>query len=130
MQQNFTWIICRRIGRKRSSLKESVNPLPGKRIEELVPENQRIPLDMYPVIDRIVDTDSFFEFKKLYAKEMITGFCRIGGRAVGIVANQSKAKGGVIFPESAEKAAHFISLCDAYNVPLLFLGRFTWFYGW
>ena len=78
-------------------------------------------MDMYPVIERIVDKDSFFEFKKLYAKEMITGFCRIGGRSIGIVANQSKVKGGVIFPESAEKAAHFISLCDAYNIPLLFL---------
>ena len=96
-------------------------PIEGKSIEELVPENQRIPMDMYPVIERIVDKDSFFEFKKLYAKEMITGFCRIGGRSIGIVANQSKVKGGVIFPESAEKAAHFISLCDAYNVPLLFL---------
>src|SRR5699024_5775174 len=64
---------------------------------------------------------SFFEFKKLYAKEMITGFSRIGGRTIGIVANQSRVKGGVLFPESAEKAAHFVSLCDAYNVPLLFL---------
>ncbi|MEY8757813.1 acyl-CoA carboxylase subunit beta [Peribacillus frigoritolerans] len=103
------------------ALIESKLPIEGKEIEELVPENQRIPMDMYPVIERIVDKDSFFEFKKLYAKEMITGFCRIGGRSIGIVANQSKVKGGVIFPESAEKAAHFISLCDAYNIPLLFL---------
>ncbi|WP_342601853.1 acyl-CoA carboxylase subunit beta [Peribacillus sp. FSL E2-0159] len=102
-------------------LKEAIEPVPGKSIEEIVPENQRVPMDMYEVIYRIVDADSFFEFKELYAKEMITGFCRIGGRAVGIVANQSKAKGGVIFPESAEKAAHFVSLCDAYNIPLLFL---------
>lgn len=100
---------------------EAKLPVEGKEIEELVPESQRIPMDMYPVIERIVDKDSFFEFKKLYAKEMITGFCRIGGRSIGIVANQSKVKGGVIFPESAEKAAHFISLCDAYNIPLLFL---------
>ena len=107
--------------KEKVSLKESVDPLPGKRIEELVPVNQRVPLDMYAVIDRIVDAESFFEFKKLYAKEIITGFSRIGGRAVGIIANQAKAKGGVLFPESAEKAAHFISLCDAYNVPLLFL---------
>ncbi|CEI82635.1 putative propionyl-CoA carboxylase beta chain 5 [Oceanobacillus oncorhynchi] len=102
-------------------LSESIDPLPGKNIEEIVPANQRVPMDMYAVIDRIVDADSFFEFKQLYAKELITGFCRIGGRAVGIVANQSKVKGGVLFPESAEKAAHFVSLCDAYNVPLLFL---------
>lgn len=107
--------------KEKVSLKESVEPLPGKRIEELVPANQRVPMDMYAVIDRIIDADSFFEFKKLYAQELITGFSRIGGRAVGIVANQAKTKGGVLFPESAEKAAHFISLCDAYNIPLLFL---------
>lgn len=112
MPQNWT---------KNVSLKQSLEPVPGKRIEELVPANQRVPMDMYAVIERIVDADSFFEFKKLYAKEMITGFCRIGGRSIGIVANQSKVKGGVLFPESAEKAAHFISLCDAYNISLLFL---------
>lgn len=112
MPQNWT---------EKTTIKDAVKPLPGKKIEELVPANQRIPMDMYAVIDRIIDADSFFEFKKLYAKEIITGFSRIGGRAVGIVANQSKVKGGVIFPESAEKAAHFISLCDAYNIPLLFL---------
>src|SRR5699024_3277589 len=102
-------------------LANSLEPSPGKGIAELVPANQRVPLDMYAVINRIIDADSFFEFKKLYAKEMITGFSRIGGRTIGIVANQSRVKGGVLFPESAEKAAHFVSLCDAYNVPLLFL---------
>lgn len=102
-------------------LKEVVSPVAGKSIEELVPKNQRVPMDMYPVIEQLVDADSFFEFKKEYAKELITGFSRIGGRSIGIVANQAKVKGGVLFPESAEKAAHFISLCDAYNIPLLFL---------
>src|SRR5699024_872770 len=102
-------------------LANSLEPSPGKGIAELVPANQRVPLDMYAVINRIIDADSFFEFKKLYAKEMITGFSRIGGRTIGIVANQSRVKGGVLCPESAEKAAHFVSLCDAYNVPLLFL---------
>lgn len=103
------------------AMKDSIHPAPGKTIQELVPNNQRVPMDMYAVINRLVDEDSFFEFKKLYAKELITGFSRIGGRAVGIVANQSRTKGGVLFPDSAEKAAHFISLCDAYNIPLLFL---------
>jgi acetyl-CoA carboxylase carboxyltransferase component len=102
-------------------LRESADPVPGPGIEELVPANQRIPMDIYPVIERLVDAGSFFEMKKLYAPELVTGFCRIGGRTIGIVANQPKVKGGVLFPESAEKAAHFISLCDAYNVPLLFL---------
>lgn len=112
MPQNWT---------KTVPLIESIEPLPGKNIEELVPANQRVPMDMYAVINRLVDANSFFEFKKLYAKEMITGFCRIGGRTIGIVANQSKVRGGVLFPESAEKSAHFVSLCDAFNVPLLFL---------
>lgn len=99
----------------------SVEPVMGKPIEELVPANQRVPMNMYPVIEQLVDAESFFEFKKEYAKELITGFARIGGRSIGIVANQAKVKGGVLFPESAEKAAHFISLCDGYNIPLLFL---------
>lgn len=102
-------------------LVEPIAPVSGKKIEELVPKNQRVPMDMYPVIEQLVDAGSFFEFKKEYAKEIITGFSRIGGRSVGIIANQSKIKGGVLFPASAEKAAHFISLCDAYNIALLFL---------
>jgi methylmalonyl-CoA decarboxylase subunit alpha len=106
---------------EKTSLKESVDPTPGKGIEELVPASQRVPMDIYPIIERLVDAGSFFEMKKLYAPELVTGFCRIGGRAIGIVANQPKVKGGVLFPESAEKAAHFVSLCDAYNIPLLFL---------
>jgi len=59
--------------------------------------------------------------KKMFAKELIAGFARINGKAVGIVANQPKMKGGVLFVDSADKAARFIFLCDAYNVPLLFL---------
>lgn len=100
---------------------QSAEPVLGDNIENLVPKNQRVPMNMYPVIEQLIDKDSFFEFKKEYAKEIITGFSRIGGRAIGIVANQAKTKGGVLFPESAEKAAHFISVCDAYNIPLLFL---------
>lgn len=112
MPQNWT---------EKPPMKESVEPVEGRKIEEIVPENQRVPMDMYEVIERIIDADSFFEFKKLFAPELITGFSRIGGRVIGIVANQSKVKGGVLFPQSAEKAAHFISLCDSYNIPLLFL---------
>jgi len=102
-------------------LKDSLEPSPGKSIADLVPANQRVPLDMRAVIHKLIDADSFFEFKANYAKELITGFSRIDGRSIGIVANQSRVKGGVLFPNSAEKAAHFISLCDAYNIPILFL---------
>jgi acetyl-CoA carboxylase carboxyltransferase component len=68
-----------------------------------------------------VDEGSWLEVKKLFAKELLTGFARLDGRPVGIVANQPMQKGGVLFVDSADKAARFIWLCDAFNVPLLFL---------
>jgi acetyl-CoA carboxylase carboxyltransferase component len=76
---------------------------------------------MYEVIDRVVDAGSWFELKRLFAAEIIVGFARIGGRAVGIVANQPKVKGGVLFVDSSDKAARFIWLCNAFNVPLVYL---------
>lgn len=92
-----------------------------KTIEEIVPEKENVPFDMYQFIDRLIDEGSFFEMKKLFASEIITGFARIGGRAVGIVANQPRVKGGVLFVDSADKGARFMWLCDAFNIPLLFL---------
>ena len=76
---------------------------------------------MHTVIEGLVDDDSFFEVKPLFAAELITGFGRIDGRPVGIVANNSAVRGGVLFVDSADKAARFIWLCDAFNVPLLYL---------
>ena len=76
---------------------------------------------MYEVIDRIIDAGSWFEIKRLFAGEMIVGLARIGGRVVGIVANQPKVKGGVLFVDSSDKAAKFIWLCNAYNIPLVYL---------
>ena len=73
------------------------------------------------MIDALVDEGSFFELKKLFARELVTGFARIDGRAVGIVASQPKWKGGVLFVDSADKAARFIWLCDAFGLPLIFL---------
>lgn len=93
----------------------------GKNLEEIIPEKENVPFDMYQVIDRLVDKDSFFEIKKLFAPELITGFGRLGGRAIGIVANQPKVKGGVLFVDSANKGTRFIWLCNAFNIPLLFL---------
>jgi energy-coupling factor transporter ATP-binding protein EcfA2 len=72
-------------------------------------------------LNTLVDEGTFFELKTLFARELVTGFARLEGRAVGIVANQPKWKGGVLFVDSADKAARFIWLCDAFNVPLLFL---------
>ncbi len=96
-------------------------PIEGREIDEIVPEDQSEAFDMYELIDRIIDEGSFFEFKELYARELITGLARMNGRVVGILANQSMVKGGVLFPNSADKGAHFMQLCNAFNIPLLFL---------
>lgn len=92
-----------------------------KGIDEIIPKQENVPFDVMQVIDRICDAGSFFEIKKLFAGELVTGLARIGGRAVGILANQPKVKGGVLFVDSADKAARFIWLCNAFNIPLLFL---------
>lgn len=93
----------------------------GRSLEEIIPENQNAPFDMYELIDRLIDEGSFFDIKKLFAPELITGLARIDGQVVGIIANQPKVKGGVLFGDSADKGAKFINLCDAFSIPLLFL---------
>ncbi|MGH7269113.1 MAG: acyl-CoA carboxylase subunit beta, partial [Polyangiaceae bacterium] len=93
----------------------------GKRIEDLVPADENKPFDMMGVIDEVIDEGSWIEIKALFAREILTGFARVGGRAVGIVANQPKVLGGILFVDSADKAARFIWICDAFNIPLLFL---------
>src|SRR5690625_3389117 len=92
-----------------------------KTVEELIPENQNAPFDMYDLINRLIDEDSFCEVKREFAKELITGLARIDGQSVGIIANQPRFKGGVLFHDSADKAAKFIQLCDAFHIPLVFL---------
>jgi acetyl-CoA carboxylase carboxyltransferase component len=92
-----------------------------KSITQLIPENQNAPFNMKDFINRIIDEDSFCEIKKKFAPELITGLARMEGKSVGIIANQPRMKGGVLFPDSADKAAKFIQLCDAFNIPLLFL---------
>jgi acetyl-CoA carboxylase carboxyltransferase component len=89
--------------------------------DDCVPAEESVPFDMHDVIDGLIDADSFFEIKPLFAAEVIVGFGRIDGRSVGIVANNSAVKGGVLFVDSADKSARFIWLCDAFNVPLLYL---------
>jgi methylmalonyl-CoA decarboxylase subunit alpha len=86
-----------------------------------VPEEERRGYDMHRVIDGLVDADSWFEVKPLFAKELIVGFGRLEGHPVGIVANNPMQKGGVLFVDSADKAARFIWCCDAFNIPLVFL---------
>jgi methylmalonyl-CoA decarboxylase subunit alpha len=95
--------------------------LSGKRFDEIIPVDENKSFDMKAVIHELVDAGSFCEMKALFARELLTGFARIDGRVVGIVANQPKWLGGVLFVDSADKAARFIWLCDAFHIPLLFL---------
>lgn len=93
----------------------------AKEISEIIPENPNRAYDMIQVIKKLVDKGTFFEIKKLFAPELITGLARLDGKVIGIVANQPKIKGGVLFIDSADKTAKFVNLCDAFNIPLLFL---------
>lgn len=89
--------------------------------DDTVPVAESMPFDMHIVIDGLIDDDSFFEVKPEFAAELITGLGRMDGRSIGVVANNSAVRGGVLFGDSADKAARFIWLCDAFNVPLLYL---------
>ena len=88
---------------------------------DLIPEDPQAGYDVREVIDRFVDADSFFEVKSRWATEMVVGLARLDGEVLGIVANQPSVRSGAIFVDSADKAARFMSTCDAYNIPLLFL---------
>lgn len=90
-------------------------------IEDIVPKNQNTPFDMMELIEALIDAGSFYPIKKLFAPEIITGFVRLDGNPIGIIANQPRVKGGVLFVDSSDKAARFIHLCDAFGIPLLFL---------
>lgn len=98
-----------------------IEPKLGRSLEDIIPKHQNAPFDMYECIDALIDEGSFFEIKKLFATELITGLARLDGKVVGIIANQPKSKGGVLFVDSADKGAKFIQLCDAFHIPLLFL---------
>ncbi|MGI8663207.1 MAG: acyl-CoA carboxylase subunit beta [Acidimicrobiales bacterium] len=87
----------------------------------IVPVDEHVPFDIHELIDALVDGDSFFEQKPLYAPELVVGLGLLDGKPVGIVANNPAQLGGVLFTNSADKAARFIWLCDAFNIPLVFL---------
>ena len=93
----------------------------SKPIGELIPQEANRGYDMRKLIEAVIDEGSWLEIKKLFAKELLTGLARLDGNVVGVLANQPMQKGGVLFNDSADKAARFIWLCDAFNIPLLFL---------
>jgi propionyl-CoA carboxylase beta chain len=90
-------------------------------LSDIVPDNPNKPYDMHQVITGIIDEDSFYEIHKNYAENILVGFARLGGRSVGIVANQPMFLAGVLDVNSSKKAARFVRFCDAFNIPLLVL---------
>jgi acetyl-CoA carboxylase carboxyltransferase component len=96
-------------------------PASDASISEIVPNDENQPFDMREVLDSLLDAETFLEVHSRWAKELIVGYGRLDGRAIGVVANQPRQKGGVLFVDSADKAARFIQTCNAFNLPLLFL---------
>ncbi|MXR42671.1 methylmalonyl-CoA carboxyltransferase [Halobaculum sp. WSA2] len=95
---------------------------PDRRDEELteiVPDEPRKPYDITNVVDRVVDEGSFFETHADFAKNIVTGFARLDGHSIGVVANQPRVNAGTLDIESSEKGARFVRFCDAFNVPIL-----------
>jgi methylmalonyl-CoA decarboxylase subunit alpha len=90
-------------------------------VSSVIPEKEAEGYDIRAVINGLVDGGSFFEIKPLFAPELVIGFARLDGQTIGIVGNNPAVKGGVLFVDSADKAARFILNCDAFNIPLLFL---------
>jgi acetyl-CoA carboxylase carboxyltransferase component len=96
-------------------------PANERPIRELIPADENKPFDMRELLDCLLDGDSFLEVHARWARELIVGYGRLDGRVIGVVANQPKVKGGVLFVDSSDKAARFIQICNAFNLPLLFL---------
>lgn len=94
---------------------------PERPLGDVVPVDPNTAYDVRDVIDGLVDGGSFFEIKARWAREIVVGLARLDGRVVGIVANQPGVRSGAIFVDSADKAARFISMCDAFGIPLVFL---------
>jgi len=99
----------------------AAEPASSRAIGELIPADENKPFDMRELLDALVDAESFLEVHARWAREVIVGYARLDGRVIGIVANQPKVKGGVLFVDSADKCARFIWTCNAFNIPLLFL---------
>ena len=93
----------------------------SEKLLDIVPESSRHPYDMYDLIAEIVDDGEYFDIKPRFARTIITCLARFGGMPVGIVANQPKQLGGILENDSADKAARFVNLCDAFSIPLVFL---------
>ena len=96
-------------------------PASDRPIRELIPADENKPFDVRELLDALLDAGSLLEIHSRWAREVIVGYARLDGRTIGVVANQPKVKGGVLFVDSSDKAARFIWTCNAFNIPLLFL---------
>jgi acetyl-CoA carboxylase carboxyltransferase component len=106
--------------RETSATYASAEPA-GPLTRSVLPADEASGYDMHRFLDRLLDEGSLFEIKPLFAPELIVGFGRLDGHVVGVVASNPAQKGGVLFSDSADKAARFVWMCDAYNIPLVFL---------
>ena len=106
---------------QKAKMFETGEPKPEYNINKIVPEDPTLPYDVKDVIRSIVDNSDFFEIMELYAKNIVIGFGRMGGRTTGFVANQPLEMAGVLDVDSSDKAARFIRYCDAFNIPIITL---------
>ncbi len=107
--------------RERPPAAPPADPEADLAVSQIVPDDEKTAFDIKELVGAVVDAGSFCEVHARWAKELVVGYARLDGRAIGIVANQPKYKGGVLFVDSADKAARFIATCNAFNIPLLFL---------
>ncbi|NLE34954.1 MAG: methylmalonyl-CoA carboxyltransferase [Bacteroidales bacterium] len=103
----------------RADVTEIRPPDAGYDIDKIVPGDPTLPYDVREVIRAVADGSDFFEIQEMYARNMVIGFGRMGGRTVGFVANQPLEMAGVLDVDSSDKAARFIRYCDAFNIPLV-----------
>lgn len=107
--------------RHRAPAREAKPPAVATWPADLISTDPSVAYDVREVVDRLVDDGSFFEIKARWGAEIVTGLARLDGRVIGVVGNQPCVRSGAIFVDSADKAAGFISLCDAFNIPIIFL---------
>ena len=100
---------------------DKTNIKPEPKLDKIIPDNPNKPYNMKDIIHLIVDNNDFFEVHKDYAENIICGFCRIGGMAIGVIANQPEVLAGVLDINASVKAARFVRFCDAFGIPLLVL---------
>jgi len=98
---------------------DSTTPSVNKKLRDIVPDDPNKAYDVKDIINLVIDRNTFFETAELFAPNLVTGFARLKGKTIGIVANQPKVLAGVLDIDSSTKGARFIRFCDAFNIPIL-----------